>query len=79
MAFIGYSDSWGELLLRGLTKTTEAGGHPDRCHGTFRRTDNSVTALVPKLVAARPDAVFVRLRHPGGDAARPCGIAAMPV
>jgi branched-chain amino acid transport system substrate-binding protein len=59
VAFIGFSDSWGELLLKGLTKTTEAAGIRIVATERFGRTDNSVTAQALKLVAAKPDAVFV--------------------
>ena len=59
VAFIGFSDSWGELLLKGLTKTSEAAGIRIVATERFGRTDNSVTAQVLKLVAAKPDAVFV--------------------
>ena len=59
VAFIGFSDSWGELLLKGLTKTAEAAGIRIVATERFGRTDNSVTAQALKLVATRPDAVFV--------------------
>jgi len=59
VAFIGFSDSWGELLLKGLTKTAEAAGIRIVATERFGRTDNSVTAQALKLVAAKPDAVFV--------------------
>lgn len=59
VAFIGFSDSWGELLLKALTKTTEAAGIKLVATERFGRTDNSVTAQALKVVASRPDAVFV--------------------
>ena len=59
VGFIGFSDSWGELLLKALTKTTEAAGIRIVATERFGRTDNSVTAQALKIVAAKPDAVFV--------------------
>lgn len=59
VGFIGFSDSWGELLLKALTKTTEAAGITIVATERYARPDTSVTGQVLKLVAAKPDAVFV--------------------
>ncbi len=59
VGFIGFSDSWGELLLKALTKTTEAAGIRIVATERYSRPDPSVAGQVLKLLAARPDAVFV--------------------
>ncbi len=59
VGFIGFSDSWGELLLKALTKTTEAAGIQIVATERYARPDTSVTGQVLKLVSAKPDAVFV--------------------
>ena len=59
VGFIGFADSWGELLLKALTKTTEAAGIKIVATERFGRTDPSVTAQALKVTVAKPDAVFV--------------------
>ncbi len=59
VAFIGFSDPWGELLLKALNKTAEAAGIKVVAIERFGRTDNSVTAQALKILSTRPDAVFV--------------------
>lgn len=59
VGFIGFSDSWGELLLKALTKTTEAADIKIVATERYARTDTSVAGQTLKLLAAKPDAVFV--------------------
>lgn len=59
VAFIGFADTWGELLLKALNKTTEPAGIKVTAVERFGRTDNSVTAQALKVVASKADAVFV--------------------
>lgn len=59
VGFIGFSDSWGELLLKALTQTTEAAGIKIVATERYARTDTSVTGQSLKVLSARPDAVFV--------------------
>lgn len=59
VGFIGFSDSWGELLLKALTQTTQAAGIKIVATERFARTDTSVTGQALKVLSARPDAVFV--------------------
>jgi branched-chain amino acid transport system substrate-binding protein len=59
VGFIGFSDSWGELLLKALTQTTQAAGIKIVATERFARTDTSVTGQSLKVLSARPDAVFV--------------------
>ncbi len=68
VAFIGFADSWGELL-KAINKTTEQAGIKVVALERFGRTDTSVAAQTLKIIAAKPDAVFV------GGAGTP---AAMP-
>lgn len=58
VGFIGFSDSWGELLFKALTKAT---GDKIKIVASERygRTDPSVQAQVLKVLAAKPDVVFV--------------------
>ncbi|SIS52091.1 ABC transporter substrate-binding protein [Insolitispirillum peregrinum] len=58
VAFIGFADSWGELLLKALTK---AGKDKIEIVATERygRADPSVQAQVLKVVSSKPDAVFI--------------------
>jgi branched-chain amino acid transport system substrate-binding protein len=58
VAFIGFADSWGELLLKSLTAE---GKDKIEIVATerFGRSDPSVQAQVLKVMASKPDAVFV--------------------
>jgi branched-chain amino acid transport system substrate-binding protein len=58
VGFIGFSDSWGELLLKALTKASEGKLHIVASE-RYGRTDPSVQAQVLKIMAAKPDVVFV--------------------
>lgn len=58
VGFIGFSDSWGELLLKALTKTTE-GKMQIVATERYGRADPSVQAQALKLMAAKPDVIFV--------------------
>ncbi|ATE61029.1 ABC transporter substrate-binding protein [Thauera sinica] len=59
VGFIGFSDSWGELGLKALTRTTEAAGIKIVATERYARTDTSVTGQALKVLAAKPDAVFI--------------------
>lgn len=58
VGFIGFSDSWGELLLKALTKATE-GKMQIVASERYGRADPSVQAQILKVMAAKPDVVFV--------------------
>ena len=58
VGFIGFSDSWGELLLKALTKATE-GKMQIVATERYGRADPSVQAQALKLLAAKPDVIFV--------------------
>lgn len=55
IGFIGFSDSWGDLVYNGA-KTAEANGGPKvLTNERYSRTDTSVTAQALKVLAAKPD------------------------
>jgi branched-chain amino acid transport system substrate-binding protein len=59
VAFIGFADSWGDLLNTELEQATQAAGIKIVASERYKRPDTSVTAQVLKLVSAKPDVVFV--------------------
>ena len=58
VGYIGYSDSWGDLVYDGLTKAAEPAGIKVVTNERYARADSSVTAQALKIVAAHPDAVM---------------------
>jgi branched-chain amino acid transport system substrate-binding protein len=58
VAYIGFSDAWGDLVYDALMKATEKGGIKVVTNERYARSDQSVTGQVLKIVAARPDAVM---------------------
>lgn len=59
IGFIGFADSWGEILWRELDKSAQSAGLQIVANERYKRTDTSVTAQVLKVVAAKPDVVFI--------------------
>ena len=59
IAFIGFSDAYGEAWFKDVEKRAEASGIKLVAAERYARTDQSVTAQALKLVSARPDAVFI--------------------
>ncbi len=59
MAFIGYTDGYGELWLRVMNGITAAKGIKIVATERYNRTDTSVTGQVLKILSANPDAVLV--------------------
>jgi branched-chain amino acid transport system substrate-binding protein len=59
VAFIGYSDGYGELWLRVMNSITAAKGIKMVATERFNRTDTSVTGQVLKILSVNPDAVLV--------------------
>src|SRR5207344_1264117 len=57
VAYIGFSDSWGDLVYDGLTSTA---GTDIKVvtNERYARPDTSVTGQVLKIIAAKPDAVM---------------------
>ncbi|MEJ7931301.1 ABC transporter substrate-binding protein [Ramlibacter sp. AN1015] len=58
VAYIGFSDAWGDLVYNALMKATEPAGIKVVTNERYARGDASVTGQVLKIVAARPDAVM---------------------
>jgi branched-chain amino acid transport system substrate-binding protein len=58
VAYIGFSDAWGDLVYDALMKATEKAGIKVLTNERYARSDQSVTGQVLKIVAARPDAVM---------------------
>jgi branched-chain amino acid transport system substrate-binding protein len=58
VAYIGYSDAWGDLVYDALMKTAPASGIQIITNERYARADTSVTAQILKIVAAHPDAVL---------------------
>ncbi|MCX7141325.1 MAG: ABC transporter substrate-binding protein [Proteobacteria bacterium] len=59
MAFIGYSDGYGELWLRVMNGITGAKGIKIVATERYNRTDTSVTGQILKIMNEKPDAVLV--------------------
>jgi branched-chain amino acid transport system substrate-binding protein len=59
LAFIGFSDAYGEAWLKDVEKRAEQNGIKLVAVERYARTDQSVTAQALKLTAQKPDAVFI--------------------
>jgi len=59
VGFIGLNDAFGEDWLNVVTAMTKEKGIRVSVVERFARTDNSVTGPALKILAARPDAVFI--------------------
>lgn len=58
VAYIGFSDAWGDLVYNALVKNAEPAGIKIVANERYARADASVTGQVLKIVASRPDAVM---------------------
>jgi len=58
VAYIGYSDAWGDLVYDALMKLAPAAGIKVVSNERYARADSSVAGQVLKIVALRPDAVI---------------------
>ena len=59
VAFIGFTDGWGDLTLRAITQAGAARGIQILAAERYARTDTSVNAQVIKVMATNPQAVFI--------------------
>ena len=59
VAFIGFSDSWGDLVYNAITSLAPTGGYTVVTNERYGRPDTSVTGQVLKVMSAAPDAVVV--------------------
>ncbi len=59
VGYLGFADSWGELVLSGLKATIPDAGIKLVAEERYGRVDTSVSGQVLKLIAAKPDAVVL--------------------
>ena len=59
IAFIGFSDGWGDLVLKATESHMALAGYKIVASERYARTDTSVTGQALKILAAKPDAVIV--------------------
>lgn len=57
--FIGFNDSWGDLVYNGAKAAEAAGGPKVTSNERYSRTDTSVTAQALKVLATNPDGVYL--------------------
>src|SRR5262249_1141585 len=57
-AYIGYSDSWGDLVYDGVMKSAPAQGIEVVTNERYARADTSVAGQTLKIIAAHPDGVI---------------------
>ncbi len=69
LGFIGFNDPYGENWYKVFAPMAEKAGLKLVASERFNRTDQSVTGQVLKLIAAKPDAVFIAAT--GGPAVLP--------
>ena len=59
VAYIGFSDAWGDAVYRALRDAAAKRGIKVLSNERYARTDNSVTAQILKITSMNPDAVLV--------------------
>ncbi len=59
VAFIGFSDAYGEGWIKVMTQMAEAAGIKVVASERYQRTDSSVTGQILKIVSQNPEAVFI--------------------
>lgn len=59
VAFIAFSDAYGESWTKVMTQLAEEAGIKILASERYQRTDSSVTGQILKIVSQRPDAVFI--------------------
>ncbi len=59
VGYIGFSDTWGDLVYNALEKLAPDGGFKIVTNERYGRADTSVAGQVLKIIAANPDAVVV--------------------
>lgn len=58
VAYIGFSDAWGDIVYDALLAAAKKNGIKVVTNERYARNDSSVTGQALKIVAARPDAVL---------------------
>lgn len=59
IAYIGFADGWGDLVLKALETTAGPAGIKIVAQERYNRPDTSVNAQVLKVMSTRPDAVLI--------------------
>lgn len=59
VAYIGFSDAWGDLVLNGLRTHADSAGVKIVAEERYGRNDTSVAGQILKVLATNPDAVVV--------------------
>ena len=59
VAFIGFSDAFGDLMYNSLLQAAEKADIKVIANERYARSDNSVTAQVLRAISARPDAIML--------------------
>lgn len=59
IGYVGFADGWGDICLRTIEKLAGDAGIKVVASERYNRADTTVTAQALKIMAARPDAVFV--------------------
>jgi branched-chain amino acid transport system substrate-binding protein len=58
VAYIGYSDAWGDLVYNALMQSVQGTDIKVIMNERYARNDTSVTPQILKIIAAHPDAVL---------------------
>jgi branched-chain amino acid transport system substrate-binding protein len=58
VAYIGFSDAWGDLVYNALMQAAGPAGIKVTMNERYARTDTSVTPQILKIIASHPDAVL---------------------
>lgn len=66
VGYIGYSDTWGDLVYKATEAHAAAHGYKLVTNERYARADTSVTGQILKIMAANPDAVVVGGSGTGG-------------
>lgn len=66
IGYIGFSDSWGDLVLRGVEQHAGPAGMTIVASERYARADTSVVGQVLKILLAKPDAVVIGGSGTGG-------------
>jgi branched-chain amino acid transport system substrate-binding protein len=66
VGYIGFSDSWGDLVLKALKQSADPAGIKIVDEERYARADTVVTGQIVKILVAKPDAVVVGGSGTGG-------------
>jgi branched-chain amino acid transport system substrate-binding protein len=66
VGYIGFSDTWGDLVYKALEAHAAASGYAIVTNERYARADTSVTGQVLRIISVNPDAVVVGGSGTGG-------------